>query len=279
MVRCDASSLDEALKGVFFGFDTFPDMDHRYDAHNNSKREDRSVMKKIGFIGALLASTALAACGGGGAEQDSDAQTAGEEMASGAETAAETVENAADETMDAAEDAADETMEAAEEATEDAGEAMSGDDRSDDAAEDETDAAQTDGETQEASAEGATESAGGAADNGEIVLAGLTGDPQAGRRIFVRCQTCHALEEGVHKNGPSLYGIFGRDAGSVEGYGRYSDANANSGITWTHETMFEYLENPRAYIPGTHMAFPGLPREQDRVDVIAYINENGGGAE
>lgn len=231
-------------------------------------------MKKIGFIGALLASTALAACGGGGggAEQDSDAQTAGEEMASGAETAAETVETAAEETMDAAEDAADETMEAAEEAAEDAGDAMS-DEGGDDTAEAETGEADS-GETEQASADGAP---GGAGD-GMITVAGLTGDPGAGRRIFVRCQTCHALEEGVHKNGPSLYGIFGREAGSVEGYGRYSDANANSGITWSHETMFEYLENPRQYIPGTHMAFPGLPREQDRADVIAYIEENGGGA-
>ena len=222
-------------------------------------------MKKIGFIGALLASTALAACGGGGAEPDSDTQTAGEEMASGAETAAETVESAAEQTMDAAETAADETMEAAEEAADDAGEAMSGDDMADDGGEAGTGDDPAGGETDAAEAAGAE--------------AGMTGDPQAGRRVFVRCQTCHALDEGVHKNGPSLYGIFGREAGSVEGYERrYSDANANSGITWSHETMFEYLENPREYIPGTHMAFPGLPREQDRVNVIAYIEENGGGA-
>jgi cytochrome c len=117
--------------------------------------------------------------------------------------------------------------------------------------------------------------AAGAADDGPLVIAGLTGDPEAGRRVFARCRSCHVLEEGVNRVGPSLYGIFGRETGSVEGF-RYSEANANAGITWTHETMFEYLENPREYIPGTIMAFPGLRDEQDRADVVAYISANGG---
>ena len=229
-------------------------------------------MKKIGFIGALLASTALAACGGGGAETDSEAQANDAANTSGAEMASETTEASAGESMTAesetmTEDAASDAEEASSDAMAEAG------DDAESAAE--TDAAEESGETEQASAD----APGGAAADGMITVAGLTGDPGAGRRIFVRCQTCHALEEGVHKNGPSLYGIFGREAGSVEGYGRYSDANQNSGITWSHQTMFEYLENPRAYIPGTHMAFPGLPREQDRADVIAYIEENGGGAE
>jgi len=108
-----------------------------------------------------------------------------------------------------------------------------------------------------------------------IVVEGLTGDPAAGEKVFRRCAACHALQEGANRVGPSLYGLIGRTAGTVEGY-RYSKANAESGIVWTPEVMFEYLENPRKFIPGTKMAFPGLPNPQDRVDVISYIANNGG---
>ncbi len=70
--------------------------------------------------------------------------------------------------------------------------------------------------------------------------------------------------------GPSLAGIVGRAAGSVAGYS-YSNANKNSGITWTPEKMFQYLEKPARVVPGTKMAFAGLPKAQDRADVIAYL--------
>jgi cytochrome c len=110
---------------------------------------------------------------------------------------------------------------------------------------------------------------------GTYLIAGLTGNADAGRRVFARCRSCHVLDEGVNRVGPSLYGIFGRPAGSVEGF-RYSEANSNSGVVWSGETMFEYLENPREYIPGTIMAFPGIRDAQDRADLIAYIKDNGG---
>jgi cytochrome c len=98
----------------------------------------------------------------------------------------------------------------------------------------------------------------------------LGGDPAAGKRVFIKCMSCHAVQEGQNRVGPSLYGIVGRPAGSVEKF-NYSDANANSGIVWTKDVMFEYLENPQEYIPGTRMVFPGLPSEKDRRDVIAYL--------
>lgn len=101
----------------------------------------------------------------------------------------------------------------------------------------------------------------------------LSGDVTAGQRIFNQCSACHTLQAGVNRVGPSLHGIIGRKAGSVAGF-RYSDANKNSGKTWTEQEMFTYLENPRAAIPGTIMAFPGLRKAEDRVNVIAYIQEN-----
>ncbi|MEO1137000.1 MAG: cytochrome c family protein, partial [Pseudomonadota bacterium] len=100
--------------------------------------------------------------------------------------------------------------------------------------------------------------------------AALTGDAAQGRRVFAKCMACHTVQEGQNRVGPSLYNIIGREAGSVEGF-NYTDANANSGIVWTEEVMFAYLENPQEYIPGTRMIFPGLPSEQDRADVIAYL--------
>ncbi len=103
-------------------------------------------------------------------------------------------------------------------------------------------------------------------------FAAFTGDAARGRRVFAQCQTCHAVQPGRNNVGPSLHGIIGRTAGSVEGF-RYSPANQNSNVVWTEETMFEYLENPTRFIPGTIMAFPGLRNPQDRADVIAYLAE------
>lgn len=110
-------------------------------------------------------------------------------------------------------------------------------------------------------------SAGNAANS---AYAGLTGDAAKGRRVFARCMACHTVQEGQNRVGPSLYGMVGRPAGTVDGF-NYSDANANSGITWTEETLFAYLENPQEYMPGTRMIFPGIPSEQDRADIIAYL--------
>ncbi len=113
-----------------------------------------------------------------------------------------------------------------------------------------------------------------AADNVDTVtgakLASFTGDAAKGESTFAACKVCHAVEAGVNKIGPSLSGIVGRSAGTVAGY-TYSAANKNSGITWSPEKLFQYLENPQRIVPGTKMTYPGLPDEQKRADVIAYL--------
>jgi cytochrome c len=235
-------------------------------------------MMKIRLFGALIASAALAACGGGEdggdtSAADTSADAGVQETAAAAEDTADMAAGAAEESgSDAGSDMGSDMAEAASGAAED----MAG--AAEDAAADVADAAQAmadDAADAMAGAEDAVEDAVAGGSDGPLVIAGLTGDPEAGRRVFARCRSCHVLEEGVNRVGPSLYGIFGRHTGSVEGF-RYSDANAGADITWTAETMFEYLENPREYIPGTIMAFPGLRDPQDRADVIAYMKENGG---
>ena len=114
------------------------------------------------------------------------------------------------------------------------------------------------------------------------VLAATTaladGDPAKGQKIFVKCQVCHSIEAGVNKLGPSLHGVIGRKAGTLEGY-NYTDAMKNSGFTWDEATLDKYLVNPRKAVPGTRMIFVGLPKEQDRLDVIAYLKQAGGTAQ
>jgi cytochrome c len=107
------------------------------------------------------------------------------------------------------------------------------------------------------------------------VAARADGDADAGKQVFKKCHACHNVGESA-KNavGPILNGIVGRKAGSVEGY-NYSDANKSSGITWDAATLDVYLTNPKAKVPGTKMAFPGLPNDKDRADVIAYLSTFG----
>jgi cytochrome c len=113
-----------------------------------------------------------------------------------------------------------------------------------------------------------------------VVLAGSVSaagaqDAALGEKVFLKCKACHQIGEGAKSAvGPVLNGIIGRPAGTYPGYS-YSDANKGSGITWDEATLKDYLKNPRAKIPGTKMIFPGLPKDEDIDNVIAYLKQFG----
>lgn len=116
-----------------------------------------------------------------------------------------------------------------------------------------------------------------AADNTDTLtgdkLASFTGDAAQGATDYLACKTCHAIEAGVNKIGPSLHKVVGRKAGTVAGFS-YSPANANSGITWTPEKLFQFLEGPQRVMPGTRMSYAGMSDPQKRANVIAYLQTN-----
>lgn len=113
-----------------------------------------------------------------------------------------------------------------------------------------------------------------------VAMAALTapawaqGDATAGEAVFKRCASCHAIGEGAkNKVGPELNGIVGRVAGTAPDY-KYSQAMIDAGaggLTWTSEDLHAFLEGPKAKVPGTKMSFPGLPKPEDRDNVIAYL--------
>ncbi len=88
----------------------------------------------------------------------------------------------------------------------------------------------------------------------------LAGDVAAGEKVFKKCKACHVVEE-KHKTGPHLVNLFGRTAGTAEGYKKYSKAMKASGIVWNDETLDGYLAAPKKYIKGTKMAFAGLKKK------------------
>jgi len=100
------------------------------------------------------------------------------------------------------------------------------------------------------------------------------GDVTKGADMFRQCLACHSLQPGEHLTGPSLAGIFGQKAGMAEGFGRYSEALKNSGITWDADTLDRWLNNPTEFVPGNNMIFPGIPEESARQHLIAYLESS-----
>lgn len=111
---------------------------------------------------------------------------------------------------------------------------------------------------------------------GDISALLPTADIAAGADFFSKkCSTCHTIEQGEpNKIGPNLYGIMGAARAHAAGFG-YSDALKNAGGTWGWEEMNAFQWNPKKAIPGTIMAYAGNKKDQERANLIAYLNSKG----
>ena len=100
------------------------------------------------------------------------------------------------------------------------------------------------------------------------------GDPAKGQRVFnQQCRACHTLEKGgASPTGPNLHGVFGRKAGTAEGY-EFSDAMKTSGIVWDEATMADYNRDPKGKVPGTKMVFNGVKQQGQLDDLVAYLKQ------
>lgn len=99
------------------------------------------------------------------------------------------------------------------------------------------------------------------------------GDAAKGKKVFAKCKACHSVKKGKNKIGPSLYGVFGRKAGTAKGFKRFSKAMKKSGVVWDEKTINEFLSKPRAFIKRNRMPFPGLKKKSQRDDLIAYLKQ------
>jgi cytochrome c len=101
----------------------------------------------------------------------------------------------------------------------------------------------------------------------------LAQDVAAGKSSFNKCMACHAIGEGAkNKVGPELNGLDGRKAGTAPDY-NYSEANKNSGTTWSETVFKEYIKDPKAKIPGTKMVFAGIKNEKEINDLWAFLSQ------
>ena len=111
-------------------------------------------------------------------------------------------------------------------------------------------------------------------EEGNIMALFASASAAEGAKVFLKCKSCHSIaKEGKNKIGPKLFGVLGRQAGSISDY-KYSKAMAAHGKVWSFEEMNSFLIKPKDWINGTKMQFIGLKNAKDRAAVILYMNEN-----
>jgi cytochrome c len=102
-----------------------------------------------------------------------------------------------------------------------------------------------------------------------VVPGNGAGDAAKGEHEYAKCALCHAKDK-TNGIGPGLFGVVGRHAGSVPGFG-YSQAMKNSNIVWDEKSLDAFIMAPQKAVPGNTMPFPGIPDQEERNDLIAYL--------
>ena len=111
-------------------------------------------------------------------------------------------------------------------------------------------------------------------ESGNIMALFASTSAVEGAKVFKKCAACHSISQGgANKIGPALWGVLGRQAGSLPNY-KYSKAMAGYEKKWSFEEMNGFLIKPKEWIKGTKMSYAGLKSEKERAAVILYMNEN-----
>ena len=119
-----------------------------------------------------------------------------------------------------------------------------------------------------------TQTSSESSQTGNIMTLFASTSAAEGARVFKKCSACHSIaKEGKNKIGPKLFGVLGRQAGSISDY-KYSKAMAAHGKVWSLEEMNSFLIKPKDWISGTKMQFLGLKNAKDRAAVILYMNSS-----
>lgn len=108
---------------------------------------------------------------------------------------------------------------------------------------------------------------------GAFGTAKAEGDPKAGAKSYRACAACHSLEPGVHLTGPSLANLWGKKAGTLQDFVRYSQELRSADLVWDENTLNAWLAYPDRLVPGNHMIFPGIEDNKARGDLIAFLKE------
>ena len=120
----------------------------------------------------------------------------------------------------------------------------------------------------------AAETASENSESGNITALFASTSASDGAKVFKKCAACHSIAQGGgNKIGPALWGVLGRQAGSISDY-KYSKGMAAHGKTWSFEEMNGFLTKPKDWVKGTKMSFAGLKNVKDRAAIILYMNEN-----
>lgn len=96
------------------------------------------------------------------------------------------------------------------------------------------------------------------------------GDPKEGEKVYAKCRACHSMDAGKNGVGPSLHGVFGRKSGTLEKFA-FSKAMTEKAVVWDDKTIAAYMADPKGYIPGNKMIFPGLKKASEVENLLAFM--------
>jgi len=97
------------------------------------------------------------------------------------------------------------------------------------------------------------------------------GNPTRRQRVFGNCAACHSLQPDRNMTGPSLTDLWGRKAGRLTSFSRYSSALKSADFEWNDKTLDEWIKDPQHLVPGNEMTFPGIEDAQQRADLLAFL--------